>query len=63
MPEEAQRGDAEDAEAYEMPENPKRCATCNLDKTYVFTVFRCSTGIVILSKRSLMKEKERPMAA
>lgn len=51
------------AEAYELPVNPKYCPTCNLEKSYLYTEFKTSTGEMITSKRSLMKDKGRAMAA
>jgi len=53
----------EEAETYEMPQNPKHCPSCNIEKTYMYTIFKTSKGEIILSKRSLMKDKGRATAA
>jgi hypothetical protein len=53
----------EQIEDYEMPVNPKVCSTCRVEKTYIYSIFKCSSGEIILSKRSLMKEKRRAIAA
>ena len=48
----------DDTEAYELPENPKFCKSCNAEKVYVYTVFRTKEGNRIFMSRFNPKRKD-----
>jgi hypothetical protein len=52
---------AAEGESYEMPENPKYCKNCNVEKTYMYTVFKDKEGNrVFMSRFSPKKKGDKP---
>lgn len=49
---------ADDAEVYELPDTPKICKNCNIEKTYMYTVFKTKEGKRIFMSRFNPKKKE-----
>jgi len=51
-------------ECYEMPQNPKHCKTCNVDKIYIYTTFRNRANqTVYMSRFNPAATKLKTMAA
>lgn len=46
---------------FEMPENPKLCINCNIEKSYLYTIFKTKEGFqVIMSRFNPKRIKDKP---
>lgn len=55
-----------DTVSYQLPENPKMCKHCNIEKTYMYTIFKDKEGNLIYMSRfqaNKIDDKPKPHAA
>ena len=46
-----------ETDAYELPNNPKVCRNCNIEKTYIYTIFKTNKGERVLMSRFIFKKQ------